>query len=100
MCGQLSDESGIVDFVDPVEGDIRIEIKSDQPCSGLIFSLDELEDLHHHLTNALEYYKDCGVSDEYSSDVKENIRKSEIGARNLQAKLAHYFAKFRRSFDT
>ena len=90
LLGLLPDEVGIQDFADPVEGDIEVVIKSDQPCYGMIFSMDELVYLHQHLANALEYYKECLASDEYSDETKDDIRNTEAQARSMHSRLDRF----------
>lgn len=78
-------------FVDPVEDDIEIPIKSDQPCYGLIFSMEDLDCLRLHLTNVLEYYDTCISSEDSSPEMRDKIRDLQSEARDLLSRLLLFF---------
>lgn len=59
-------------------------------CHEISFSYEEIATIHHALTNALEYFKDCEKDPQYSSDVKKKIKSSSVKCRNLQAKLIKF----------
>lgn len=70
----------------PDDHDIsRSTIKTDRAFYPL--SLRELATVHHALTNALEYFKECAADKSYGREIQDKIKKSSIDCRNLQAKI-------------
>ena len=59
-------------------------------CHEISFSYEEIATIHHALTNALEYFKECEKDPQYSSEVKKKIKTSSVKCRNLQAKLIKF----------
>jgi len=70
----------------PEEYDIsKVTINVDNACFAL--SLKELSTVHHALTNALEYFKECAADKSCEREIRDEIKKSSIDCRNLQAKI-------------
>lgn len=59
----------------------------DDICHEANFSYNEIYVLYESVVNALEYYKDNLNNKSIPNNVKNDIKDSEIAARNLQAKL-------------
>lgn len=83
-----------VDY-DPVEAfpendenfERTVAVTFNDPCHEIRFSYKEVAELHHAVTNALEFYKDALKDKTLPRNIKEDIKSAEISARNLQAKL-------------
>ena len=61
-------------------------------CHEISFSYEELITIHHAVTNALEYFKECEKDPQTSKDVKRNIKSASVKCRNLQAKLIKFLS--------
>lgn len=57
-------------------------------CYGL--TLEELSTVHHALTNALEYFKECSADKSYDRKTLDEIKSSSIKCRNLQVKIGKF----------
>ena len=64
-------------------------------CPDLLFTFDEIFTLKQALDNALEYMKKCSNDPSYSKATLEDIKKSSIAARNLQAKFAKFMSQLK-----
>lgn len=70
-------------------------IPEDSPCSieGKVcygLTLKELATVHHALTNALEYFKECSADKSYDRATLDEIKTSSVECRNLQAKIGKF----------
>ena len=74
--------------VDSVTDDGPFSI-SEKVCYGL--TPEELSTVHHALTNALEYFKECSAdSKSYDRKTLDEIKASSVKCRNLQAKIGKF----------
>lgn len=69
-------------------------VSENDPCSigdkaCYAFTATELSTIHHALTNALEYFKECLANKEglYDRNTLDKIKSSSVSCRNLQAKV-------------
>ena len=60
----------------------------DKICYGL--TLKELATVHHALTNALEFFKNCSSDGTYDRETLDDIKTSSIECRNLQTKIGKF----------
>lgn len=72
-------------------------VSEDDPCTigtkaCYAFTAAELSTIHHALTNALEYFKECLANKDglYSKDILDKIKSSSVSCRNLQAKVGKF----------
>lgn len=78
-CSPVSDEDFFHDSFKPTD-----------QCHEISFTYEEIATLHHALTNALEYFKECEKDPQYSHEVKKDIKASSVKCRNLQARLRKF----------
>lgn len=77
-------------------------ITEDTPCTigdkaCYAFTATELSTIHHALTNALEYFKECLANKDglYDRDTLDEIKSSSVSCRNLQAKVGKVLNGFK-----
>lgn len=77
-------------------------VSEDDPCTVgnkacYAFTPTELSTIHHALTNALEYFKECLANKEglYDRDTLDEIKSSSVSCRNLQAKVTKVLNSFK-----
>lgn len=63
-------------------------------CHEITFTYGEITTIYHAIMNALEYFKECEASPDYSRDIKSNIKSASVNCRNLQAKLIKIVNQF------
>lgn len=77
----------------PDDHDIsKYSIPTNKACYGVSFQ--ELATIHHALTNALEYFKECSADKSYPPETKDEIKKSSVKCRNLQAKIDKFLKHY------
>lgn len=77
-------------------------VSEDEPCTigtkaCYAFNALELSTIHHALTNALEYFKECLANKDglYDRDTLDEIKSSSVSCRNLQAKVGKVLDSFK-----
>lgn len=60
------------------------------------FTANEISLLHHSVSNALEYYKECLNDPSYSRETKDKIKADIVQTRNMQAKLLKLINPFKK----
>lgn len=79
------------------DSDAPRTVCSDDFCKYISFTYAEIATLKHAIDNALEYFKECSKDPSLSRDALSEIKASSVDCRNLQAKLAKFFKKFKIS---
>ncbi len=72
----------------------KCSIPTNKACYGVSFQ--ELATIHHALTNALEYFKECSADKSCPPEAKDEIKKSSVNCRNLQAKIGKFLNLYMR----
>lgn len=77
-------------------------VSEDDPCTigdktCYAFTATELSTIHHALTNALEYFKECLANKDglYDGNTLDEIKTSSVSCRNLQAKVGKVLNSFK-----
>lgn len=73
---------------------IHLTIK-DTDCVPIGFNLQELSSLHHAVTNALEYFKECSSDKNCPRETLDEIKRASVACRNLQAKLVRVLNSYK-----
>jgi len=69
-------------------------ISPNDNCYDLSFTYQEIFTLHHAVSNALEYFKECEKNPSYTPDILKRIKSSSVKCRNLQPKLLKIVRQF------
>ncbi len=80
------EDSYACDSIDSLPDGSKVTLDTGKDCVAA-FTPVEISCLHHSVSNALEYYKECEKSPSYSRDEKSKIKSASVEARNMQAKL-------------
>ena len=59
----------------------------------LMFTNDEVQDLSNGISNVINVFKDSPKNKNLDRDTRDNIKKSLVAWRNLDAKFEHFFKK-------
>lgn len=83
------DESWKIDYesVDSYTDDGPCDI-SGKACYGL--TPEELSTVHHALSNALIYFKECSQDKSYSREILDQIKSASVKCRNLKVKIEKF----------
>ena len=59
-----------------------------------MFTNDEVQDLSNGISNVINVFKDSPKNKNLDRDTRDNIKKSLVAWRNLDAKFEHFFKNY------
>lgn len=80
---------------DYLPGSLFHSVNADDFCYDIPFTITELCTIKCAVDNALQYFKECSANSNCSKEEHNEIKRSSINCRNLQAKLNHFFKEIK-----